>query len=90
MLDFLGHVGYVLILAGMVLISRRSAVGWFLRLLGEVTWLGIGVAMDMSSMVVWGAVFTALDGYSWVTWTRTERARKLSEECSTETEEDAR
>ena len=73
MTDIFGHLGYSLILAGMFLVSKKNAWGWFFRLLGEIIWLIIGVYLEMSSMVLWGLVFVALDVRTFYTWLREDQ-----------------
>ena len=73
MIDIFGHFGYALILAGMMLVSAKNPYGWALRLVGEFVWLLIGVHMEMSSMVLWGLVFAALDVRTFYTWIREDR-----------------
>ena len=68
MLDLIGHVAYVSIFVGMCLISRQRVGGWVFRFLGEATWVGLGVAMDMTSIWVWGIVFAVVDVYGFFTW----------------------
>ena len=79
MIDILGHFGYALILAGMMLVSAKSPWGWALRLLGELVWLLIGVELGMSSMVLWGLVFAALDVRTFYTWLREDQETQQSE-----------
>jgi len=68
--DIGGHVFYVLIFIGTNLIAKKNNVGWLLRLLGELGWTLIGVYMEMTSIWVWGIIFTFNDAYGYVKWNR--------------------
>ena len=78
-LDIAGHFGYAFIALGMFLIAQKSAWGFALRFTGEVIWLGVGLALGMSSIWTWGILFLFIDGYGFIKWRRenaasTERA----------------
>jgi hypothetical protein len=79
MLDFFGHLGYASIMVGMFLLARRNAYGWVARLLGDAGWVALGFALGMSSIILWGLVFIAVDISGWRKWRETERARRLSD-----------
>lgn len=68
MIDVIGHVAYMSLVLGMVLLSRRNVYGWLARFVGSATWLGLGIAMDMSSIWLWSAVFAVVDISGWRTW----------------------
>lgn len=61
LLDALGHVGYVSLMAGTWLLGRRRSGGWVLRAAGSVLWGWIGWEMAMPSIWIWSAVFLAAD-----------------------------
>lgn len=69
-LDLQGHLAYFFIFLGMLLISQKMQVGWFLRFLGEASWTMIGFEMGMSSIWAWGMVFMAVDVYGYWKWRR--------------------
>ncbi len=64
-LDLLGHAAYVLLMLGTILVAKvpRCRRGWALRMSGTATWMGIGVAMAMSSIYLWSLVFLAIDAF---------------------------
>ncbi len=68
MTDLFGHMGYALILIGLVLVGRGSKVGWIFRLIGGMTWVVIGFAIGMTSIWIWGLIFAALDYYNYIKW----------------------
>ena len=68
MIDALGHLFYLFLVLGMVLISRRSAWGWALRLAGDLGWFSLGVALGLSSVMLWSAVFALIDFRGWQNW----------------------
>ena len=67
-LDALGHVGYVLLVCGQLLIAHKTTIGWPTRLIGSALWCWLGYQMDMSSIVVWSAVFLVVDVVGWARW----------------------
>lgn len=68
MIDLIGHVGYVLLLLGSILIGHKHPTGWLLRLAGQLIWVGLGTAMGMSSIWVWGIAFVIIDYMNWRKW----------------------
>ena len=66
--NLLGHVGYVLIAIGMLLLVHKVALGWLLRLSGEFIWAIVGFMMDMSSLWFWAIFFVCLDAYGYCSW----------------------
>lgn len=66
--DFLGHVGYILIAAGMLAIGHGRPYGWVLRIVGELTWLLVGMMVGMSSIWFWGTIFIVLDLCMYYKW----------------------
>ena len=71
-LDTLGHFAYLWILIGMVLLTGKHSIGWLIRLVGELLWVGIGILMGMSSIWFWGIVFMSIDLHGWLKWRRSE------------------
>ena len=67
-LDKLGHIGYVFIIVGIVLLAKQSVWGWLARFIGEGVWLYIGVEMKMTSVWLWGGIFMLLDIYGFYSW----------------------
>jgi len=59
--DTLGHVFYASLALGMILLVRGSPWGWVFRLIGELGWMVLGIVIGFSSIVVWGAIFIAVD-----------------------------
>ena len=69
-LDLAGHLGYAFIALGMYFIAQKSAWGFALRFTGETIWLGVGLALGMSSIWTWGILFLFIDGYGFIKWRR--------------------
>ncbi len=67
-LDAWGHIGYILIFAGMYLLGQKAKVGWVSRCLGDAVWVVVGFAMGMTSIWAWGLVFMANDVLSYRKW----------------------
>lgn len=77
MIDFFGHIGYLTIFIGVVLLSRHHPWGWIFRLVGEVIWFGVGIALGLSSVWMWGIVFICMDIYGWYKWRQENWWRSL-------------
>lgn len=75
LLDFFGHVGYLFIGLGIILLARKNILGWISRAVGEAVWLGIGFALGMSSIWIWSSLFLLMEGYGFWSW-RQERKTK--------------
>jgi len=76
-LDTIGHIGYALILVGMIFINKKSSWGWFIRLWGEILWMGIGIYTGFSSMWIWGIVFCAMDIWGYFKWRKQEKEKNV-------------
>lgn len=63
--DLLGHAAYLSLFGGQFLIAHGKRAGWLFRLGGEALWLGIGAHLGLSSIVIWSALFMALELYGW-------------------------
>lgn len=74
-LDALGHLGYLMLIGGQVLIGRHHVSGWIARWFGSALWLWLGTKLDLNSVVVWSAIFLAVDVYGSWRWRRVEALR---------------
>lgn len=68
--DLWGHAGYISIFLGMLLLTRRNVWGWAFRFLGELIWVGVGAALGMTSIWLWGVIFMGIDAWGFGTWWR--------------------
>ena len=68
LLDILGHGFYFSLGLGMFLLARKKIYGWCFRFVGEVGWVVLGVYLNMSSIVLWGAIFACMDLYGFWSW----------------------
>ena len=68
MIDFFGHLFYLSIMGGQALLTHSMRIGWGLRLTGDAGWAALGAIMGMSSIFVWGVMFTILDLYGFYEW----------------------
>lgn len=78
-LDVLGHIGYLLLASGMLLLARKNILGWACRGIGEAIWLFIGIEMNMSSMWFWGIIFLLIEIHGFVSWKKTYIVQEVSE-----------
>lgn len=60
-LDFLGHIGYALLLFGSWQLGNRQRRGFLFRVVGSLLWVVIGWELAYSSIVVWSLVFAGVD-----------------------------
>lgn len=70
MIDLLGHVAYLFLMTGTYLVGRNNGIGWGVRAVGDVVWMGLGVAMGLSSIWLWSGVFLMIDISAWSKWRR--------------------
>jgi len=66
--DLLGHLGYVVLIVGLILIGRKHPTGWLVRIVGELIWVALGISMGMTSIWIWGLIFTAISYHHWRNW----------------------
>jgi hypothetical protein len=67
-LDFIGHIGYAFIFIGMLFLASQSIWGWAFRFVGEIIWVGLGVALGLTSIWAWGFLFMCIDSMAFVNW----------------------
>ncbi len=73
-LDAIAHAGYTSVFLGQFLLTRKNRGGWLLRIGGDLAWVGFGVTLDMSSIVLWSIAFAINDARGWWLWRRREEA----------------
>lgn len=63
MLDLFGFIAYSFVLLGMYLIAKKKRVGWIIKLIGDLGWVGIGLIMSpmMFSIVFVEVGFSIVD-----------------------------
>lgn len=76
-IDTWGHIGYLLIFAGMSLLGRKAKLGWISRLLGDGVWCVVGLTLGMTSIWLWGLAFMMNDVLSYRRWGKTKSQRDL-------------
>lgn len=59
--DAVGHAGYALLIVGQLAVAHGIRTGWYLRLAGELLWIGIGWSIGSTSIVSWGLVGAAVE-----------------------------
>jgi hypothetical protein len=66
--DAAGHLAYAALLLGQWLVTGRHRHGFALRVAGSLAWAGLGLALGMSSIVLWSLAFAAVDARAWWRW----------------------
>jgi hypothetical protein len=77
--DFFGHWFYASLFLGMLLLSAKDYRGWAFRFAGEVGWIGIGLVIGMSSIVIWGFAFMAVDVWGYLAWQQEQETQAMEE-----------
>ena len=68
MIDYMGWIGTLIMAVGSIGIAHKKAFGLWLMLLGNIIWLGVGVASGLSSLVGVSILMGALDYYGIHKW----------------------
>ena len=77
--DLLGHIGYVFLLAGLFLLSRKKTIGWLFRIIGDLFWVTVGFLLGMSAIWFWCLVFLCLDIYGYISWKKKQNTDTISQ-----------
>ncbi len=72
--NILGHIGYIFLLSGMILLARKKIIGWLLRMSGDILWLIVGFLLGMSSIWFWVIIFLCLDIYGYFSWKKKQNS----------------
>lgn len=72
-LDYIGHVGYLLLFVGMYAITNKQVWGWPIRLGGEALWVYLGWVMGMTSIWFWCGLFFILEAGGWYKWSKEKK-----------------
>jgi hypothetical protein len=68
--DIAGHIAYVFILLGIYLIGRGKRIGMLSQMLGCIIWVGAGIALGLSSVIIWNIVIGLVCIHSYRNWKR--------------------
>jgi hypothetical protein len=68
--DIAGHIAYVFIMLGIYLIGRGKRIGMLSQLLGCLIWVGAGIALGLSSVIIWNIVIGLVCIHSYRNWKR--------------------
>jgi len=66
--DVLGHIFYVSILTGTILLTKKNKWGWLFRVIGDIGWVIIGWQISMYSIVIWSSIFSINDFRGFLKW----------------------
>jgi hypothetical protein len=68
--DIAGHIAYVFILLGIYLIGRGKKIGMLSQMLGCIIWVGAGIALKLSSVIIWNIIIGLVCIHSYRNWKR--------------------
>jgi len=68
--DIAGHIAYVFIMLGIVLIGRGNKIGMLSQLVGCIIWVGAGIALKLSSVIIWNIIIGLTCLHSYRNWKR--------------------
>ncbi len=66
--DIAGHIAYVFIMLGILLIGRGNRVGMLSQLVGCAIWVGAGIALELSSVIIWNIIIGLVCIHSYRNW----------------------
>ena len=69
MIDFFGHIFYLLIAIGIWFLAYGRPIGFVFQFIGNTGWAILGVYLDLSSIWTWEIIFNLLVGYGFWNWT---------------------
>jgi len=73
--DFIGHISYIIILAGTMFLHQKNKIGWGLRLIGDIGWVGVGFATGLTSAILWSSVFAVMEIRGYLSWRKEEKCQ---------------
>lgn len=71
MLDVIGHIGYLIIFIGLILLGYKKRSGWLFRFVGDTVVIYLGIVLHLTSIWMWGIVFGVIDLTNFYKWTKT-------------------
>lgn len=72
LIDIIGHVCMAFLLLGKWKVAHKCRSGFLYWATGATGLVGVGVALGMTSLVAWNALYVAFYLYSWRLWGKTD------------------
>lgn len=66
--DIAGWVAYVVLFCGTMTLQNKNHIGWVLRGIGNLMWCVLGWHLQLTSVIVWGVIFMAMDIRGYLKW----------------------
>lgn len=66
--DTYGHLFYISILVGTILLTKKNKYGWLTRVVGDIGWVVVGYFIGMNSIILWSSVFALNDLRGYLLW----------------------
>jgi len=71
--DILGHLCYIAMIIGTILIALRRRAGWLFEAAGAAGLILVGLMLGMTSIWIWNVVFVVGYSYGWLRWKNKRR-----------------
>jgi hypothetical protein len=72
-IDLLGHVSYMLVFVGTLLVANKKASGWLVKMLGGLLWAVVGATyLKLSSVFLWEGLYFLVCLHAYLKWRREE------------------
>ena len=66
--DIVGWVSSIIYLIGNIVLARHNVIGWWLRIVGAIGWICVGIIMEMSSILLLETIAVVTAGYAIFNW----------------------
>ena len=66
--DLFGHIFYIFILIGTILLTKKNKNGWLCRIIGDIGWVIVGYFLGLSSIIFWSSIFALNEIKGYLTW----------------------
>jgi nicotinamide riboside transporter PnuC len=68
MADIIGWIGMIFYTLGIIFIAQKKYLGWWLALVGNIIYLGVGFMINMTSIIGINIIATGCSIYGLYKW----------------------
>lgn len=68
LVDLAGWAAYIVLFCGTLILQNKSKFGWVFRAAGNLMWCVLGWHLQLTSVMVWGVIFMAMDVRGYLKW----------------------